>query len=143
GAAVGGTFSLNNLGLSTTSELVIPAGVNALDFVSNSRPLKLGGDILNYGNVYAVSTNAGVTSATIFANSFNNEPGGTISTRLPSALLSSIGARSSRLGLDLVAVNNIKNSGTILSSGALTLATIGGGITNARGASAAGAGDVT
>jgi len=134
GSATGGSFSLNQVISPKVSLLVIPQSVTAFDYFSGSKPISLHGDLVNYGSIYGVSTNAAVTSGSIFAHDITNETGGLITTQLPSSMASSIGNIVSGVSLVLGASNNLTNSGTISSAGHLTLATGSGSITNNAGA---------
>lgn len=115
GAAVGGRVSLGVLGDATS--LTIPSHVSVLGNFSKIESVTLTGDLVNNGNLYAFSTNPAVTAASLTANNITNV--GNISTVLPTQL----GLRNAipSLDLNLIAVNNIVNSGTISSSGALNL----------------------
>ena len=120
--------SLNNI-----SNLTIAPGATALiDFGTQSN-LLFSGNIANSGNIYAFSSNSQVTSANIAAlNIFNNQ-GGVLSSVLPSqsslSALAGFSNLASVLNLNLSAVQQIVNGGTISSSGSLAMAA-GTGITN-------------
>lgn len=115
---------INNQGtLSTLS--VAPGSTFIHDFAQNPT-LNVTGDISNAGNIYAYTSNPAVTTAIINATNISNLQGGLIST-LPIGFqgLSS----SANLSLQLNAINNIVNFGTISSNAGLTLSA-GGSITN-------------
>jgi len=137
GAATGGEFSLNQVG-PHVGLLVVPAGVTGIDNVSSSRTLSVAGDIVNYGSIYALSTNERSTAATIFGKDIVNQSGGVISSVLPSSLLAAVGGAISGLDLNLVASNNLSNAGAISSSGNLSLVALQGAVTNTGSSTAVG-----
>ncbi|MBS1993233.1 MAG: hypothetical protein JSS83_22110 [Cyanobacteria bacterium SZAS LIN-3] len=130
GVASGGAFSLNAVASSKVSELVVPAGVVAIDNIANTKSLTFGGDILNYGSIYGVSNNSHSLVGTIFAKDIINEAGGIISTQSQASVDAAYHGSLSNVSLILSAVNNISNAGLISSGGSLTLSA-GGTITNA------------
>jgi hypothetical protein len=137
GAADGGKFTLNNVINSNVSELVVPTGVTGIDYLSRNNALSLSGDLFNYGSIYGVSANSkstGTTNASISALDITNGKGATISTVLPNSMVSSLTNTATNASLSLNAINTITNSGDISSSGAVTLATAHGAITNNAGA---------
>lgn len=130
GNAVGGTVNLGTsiYGSSAISSLIVPQGVTAIhDFGVNGN-LNLTSNFINQGNFYAVSTNTQVLDAIISAQNITNGFGGLISSALPASL--NISGAISALNLNLMAVNNIVNSGSIISSANLNL-TAGNSIINA------------
>ncbi len=133
GNAVGGSFTIGSRLSQHISNLVIPAGVTAIDNASQSSTLNLTGNLTNAGNLYVLSTNPAVTSATISAANINNLQGALLSTILPTGGLPGFFSALTNLNLSLNAVNNIVNVGRILSAGNLT-ATAGGSITNTTAA---------
>ncbi len=136
GAAVGGTFSLNQVETNKVGELVVPANVTALDNFSRNSSLGITGQLINYGDIYGLSTNSRITSGLISAGDITNEAGGLISTTLPSSIVATVspsGHLDSGVGLSLIAANDISNSGTISSAGALTLTATNGSISNIPG----------
>jgi hypothetical protein len=136
GTADGGKFTLNGALNSNVNELLVPQGVTAIDYFSRNNSLSIGGDLLNYGSIYGVSTNTHITAGSLSAADITNESGGVVSTVLPNTLQSSIPNAVSGVGLTLNALSNITNSGTISSSGGLTLATSHGAINNVPSADA-------
>jgi hypothetical protein len=127
GAAIGGTFTLNSMSI---SNLTIPTGVTAIqDFGLNST-LNLTGNLTNSGNLYAVSSNSSISTATIAANNIFNQQGGLLTSVLPQGGLAGYSNLLTSLNLNLLAINDIVNAGTISSSGALS-AIAGGSIINA------------
>lgn len=126
GAAIGGSFILGSRLANHISGLVIPTGVSV---INRSADLNLAGNLTNAGNIFAVSNNSAITTATISAANILNGQGALLSTILPTTLGLDLSQYSSVLNLSLSAINNIINYGTITSSGNLT-ATAGGSIQN-------------
>ena len=130
GHAIGGSFNLSSgIGASMLSGLVVPTGVTAIhDFglVSN---LNLTGNFNNAGNFYAISSNSAVTAANISALNILNQAGGLLSSVLPAGGLSGYSNLVGALSLNLMAINDIINSGSIMSSANLS-AVAGGSIIN-------------
>lgn len=122
GTATGGTLDFktitsngDNLKLSS---LVIPEQVVAVGNFSASSDVKLKGDVVNYGSIYAISNRDGGSKATITSGNINNQGGGLISSVANSSLGSDL---SSSVDLKLRADDTLSNEGTIESSGDLTL----------------------
>ncbi|HEY9789254.1 MAG TPA: hypothetical protein V6D22_02565, partial [Candidatus Obscuribacterales bacterium] len=137
GTAIGGRFSVSNLTQSIGS-LVIPQGVTGFDNITHQTAgLGLAGDLVNAGTLYAFSRSS--TSPTAFINATNifNNQGGLLSTVVPFASLGMV-AGLSHVNLNLSALNDIMNAGTISSSGSLSLSA-GGQIVNALPSGATGA----
>ncbi|HEY9870405.1 MAG TPA: hypothetical protein V6D08_14670, partial [Candidatus Obscuribacterales bacterium] len=129
GNAVGGHFDVSAELSEAVHNLVIPQGVTAvLDAARGAA--NVAGDLANAGALYAVSSSAQTTAAAISANNIINQPGGIISSALPSAFALGIASAVANLDLNLSATNNIINQGLIQSSGNLSL-TAGGSIVNA------------
>ncbi len=130
GNAVGGNFNIG-AGFSTyVSSLTVPAGVTAIkDFAANS-VLSLVGNLTNGGNLFAISSNPAVTAGTISAANIFNQSNAVISSVLPAAGLPGITSAVTNLNLQVSALNNIINAGTIASSGNLSVI-VGGSIVNA------------
>ena len=130
GHAIGGSFNLSSgIGSGMLSGLVVPTGVTAIhDFglVSN---LNLTGNFNNAGNFYAISSNSAVTAANISALNIFNQAGGLLSSVLPAGGLSGYSNLVGALSLNLTAINDIINSGSIMSSANLS-AIAGGSIIN-------------
>lgn len=137
GNAVGGHFDVSAELSEAVHNLVIPQGVTAVLDVARGAA-NLAGDLTNAGALYAVSSSAQTTAAAISANNIINQPGGIISSALPSAFALAIASAVANLDLNLSATNNIINQGLIQSSGNLSL-TAGGSIVNALPAGASGA----
>ncbi|MBS1998324.1 MAG: hypothetical protein JSS86_18500, partial [Cyanobacteria bacterium SZAS LIN-2] len=133
GAATGGSFSINAVASSRISDLVVPAGVVAFDYAGGSKNQVFTGDILNYGTIYGVGTRGAGNTVSINARDITNESGGLISTKLPTSLISTLGGLFSGVNLSLNAIDDISNSGKIISSGSLSLNTLNGSIFNIAG----------
>lgn len=138
GNATAGSFSIGSTFNQFASGLVIPKGVTAIQNAAQNANLMLFGNLTNAGSFYGVSTNPAITSLIINAQNITNLQGGLISTVLPTGGLPGITGAISNLNLTLNAVNNLVNSGTILSSGTLNLSA-GNSITNALPVGASGA----
>lgn len=130
GAAIGGSFNLS-AGIATggLTGLVIPTGVAAIHDFGMMSNLNLTGNFTNSGTFYAISSNSAVTSANISALNIMNQAGALLSSVLPAGGFTGYGALVSNLSLNLTAINDIVNSGSIISSGNLS-AIAGGAITN-------------
>ncbi len=114
GNAVGGTFTIGP-GLSHhLASLVIPQGVTALD---RSSSLALSGNLSNSGSLFAVSPGSSVS---ISALNIFNLPGGLISSALAGNISGTTG-NTSPITLNLIAAQNLVNSGAISSSGNLNI----------------------
>lgn len=127
GVAVGGSFALVSDLASALSGLVIPRGVTAVNTVSD---LNLGGNLVNHGTLYAVSS---TNESSISANNIYNNRGALISTVVPEELLAQLSSSnySQALSLSLNAVDQIVNAGTITSAANLSLSA--NKVTNASG----------
>lgn len=115
GAAIGGGLHLQYYASNGLGNLVIPEGVRASQNASVLQSLNLTGNLTNSGTFNIFSSNAAVTSATVNAANIYNNAGALISSTLAN--------------LNLNAVNNIVNAGTIMSAGNLSM-TAGGSISN-------------
>lgn len=122
-----GTQVIDSAALANMTSLNVSSGATlAIDIGSQSN-LNFTGDITNAGNIYAFSSNAGVTGANFSAqNIFNN---GILSTVLPSSLMAGLSSAVSALNLNLQAAQQIVNTGTISSAGSLSMLA-GNSITN-------------
>ncbi|MBX9692166.1 MAG: hypothetical protein K2Z81_07270, partial [Cyanobacteria bacterium] len=116
GVAIGGGLHLQYYAQNGLGNLVIPEGVRASQNAAVLQSLNLTGNLTNGGTLNVFTTNPAVNAATINATNIYNNAGGLISSTLAN--------------LNLNAINNIVNAGSILSSGNLSL-TAGGSITNA------------
>lgn len=122
GTALGGkldfeTITSNGDNLKLSS-LVIPEQVLAVGNFSKTSDVKLKGDLVNYGSIYALSNRDGGTKATIATTNLHNQEGGLISS-VPNSSLG--GDLAPSLDLKLRADDTLSNSGKIESSGDLTL----------------------
>lgn len=122
GTATSGSFTLEHTGGAQLSSLVIAPGVNVLRDFGAHGPINVSGDIANYGNFYAYSTNPEVLTASITGQNFLNAQGALITSN-PSALaqFGIMGAVPS-LSLSLVARDTFTNAGIISSAAALSVA---------------------
>ncbi len=100
-----------------------------LDFGQNS-VLNISGNLSNFGTIYAISTNPKVSTATINAANVFNQPGGLITTVIPSSGLAGVSYAVSNLNLTFNTVHNFVNAGVVSSAGNLNV-NAGGTIVNA------------
>ncbi len=114
GVATGGGFHVSYYA-TNLNNLVIPENVRASQNAALLQTLNLTGDLTNHGTFNVFSSDAAVTSATVNAANICNSATATISSALAN--------------LNLNAVNNIVNSGTITSTGSVAM-TAGGTFTN-------------
>ncbi len=121
GAADGGTFLLNGLISPRITGLTIPQNVTAFDYFSSQPLIGLSGDLVNFGSIYGVSVSRRATGGLLLADNIRNEVGGIISTLLPTSIPHAL----PNVSLTLAAKEDIVNSGTISSSGALNLVAAG------------------
>jgi len=118
GRADGGSFSLNSVLAPTrqvqVSGIVVPQNVSAFDYVSGKSNLSLSGDLLNYGSIIDITRGGQQATANISALNIVNESGGLIST---------VGRHGDAgvVDLNLSAMRDFTNMGTISSSGALNI----------------------
>src|SRR5262249_4400000 len=120
GASVGGSFVLTPQLSQNINNLVVPSGVTAIANAALLPTLHLSGDLTNSGNFYAVSTNPQFSTFTIQATNIFNQPGGLLTSVVPKSGLPGFSGLVSNVHLNLNAVQNIVNAGTISSSGNLT-----------------------
>lgn len=113
GVATGGGLHLHYY--SGLNNLVIPTGVSASQNAAVMQSLNLTGNLTNSGTLNIFSSNSAITSSSVNAVNILNNAGALIT--------------SSLANLNLNAVNNIVNAGTIYSAGNLNM-TAGGSITN-------------
>lgn len=135
GNAVSGQFQIVSSMPTSFSQVVVPQGVTGIQTTAN---LNISGNFANYGSFYAVSTNSNQSTAYISANNIFNYQGAILSTMLPSNGLPGITGAISNLSLQLNAINNVVNAGTISSAANLSIFA-GGTITNALPAGVTGA----
>ncbi|HEY9870199.1 MAG TPA: hypothetical protein V6D08_13615, partial [Candidatus Obscuribacterales bacterium] len=119
GNAIGGSIA-SHLVSARAADVVIPKGVTIVHDAAASA-FNIAGNLTNAGTLYALSTNQAVTDATLSAANIFNQPGGVITSILPSGGLSGFQSALASLSLTLSAVHDIVNSGTISSSGNLAL----------------------
>ena len=129
GNAVGGRMSLTSSLAQSLSNLVIPQGVKLFDNFASTGALQLSGNLVDDGKFVALSTSPLVTSAVIDASNIYVQAGGVFT----SVLSAQHAGLNSTLSLDLNALNNVVNNGTISSSGSLSVSAAGS-ITNGAGA---------
>ncbi len=127
GTASGGSFALDQAAASHVNNLLIPQSVSAVNNFANNRSVNLSGDLTNLGSIYGLSTSNRVRSGVIAADDINNS--GNISTDLTGTALQGAG-NVRHVDLTLVAEHNLNNSGSITSSGALTVASAYGSLSN-------------
>ena len=127
GNAVGGTFTIGSNFSHYVNNLVVPQGVTA---VQTAASLNLAGNLTNAGTLFVGSTNPAITTASISALNIINQQGALLSSVLPAGGLPGFSGLTPLLTLNLNAINNIINYGTISSGGNLNMMA-GGTITNA------------
>ncbi|MBY0357257.1 MAG: hypothetical protein K2W82_04580 [Candidatus Obscuribacterales bacterium] len=116
GSAIGGSFIIGSRLAQNLSELVIPTNVTA---INRAADLNLVGNLTNAGTIQAIASNPNISTVNISANNIFNS-----------------GMLNSLLNLNLFAINDIINSGSIISAGTLSM-TAGGSIQNIAGNGAA------
>lgn len=126
GNAEGGSMVITTWLSQHIGNLIIPQGVSVTD-LSNSDTLSIAGNLSGAGNLYVGSANGGITDYAINAGNINLSSTGLISNILPTGGAFSL--PGSILNLSLFSNSDIVNSGSIVSSGNLTL-TANGGIFN-------------
>ncbi|HEY9867837.1 MAG TPA: hypothetical protein V6D08_01405, partial [Candidatus Obscuribacterales bacterium] len=131
-----GTHLIDAASLQAVEHLTVRRGATALIDVGNLANLVLPGDFTNKGTVYFGSSVAGVDTASLTAANIFNKGGAVLSSVLPAGGLAGFNSVVSNLNLDLTAVHDIINAGTIASAGNLTM-TAGGAIVNQATISAA------
>jgi len=108
---------------STLNGLTVKSG--KIEIIDLSNPLAtniiLTGNLTNAGTIYVVSSNPLITHVSISAANVDDLQGALFSTVLPASGLLGFSALVPNLSLSLSAINNIVNSGTISSAGALSL----------------------
>lgn len=129
GRAVSGNFAVHALSQSVLNNLAIPSGVTAIHDFGAANTLNVLGNLTNNGTLFAVSTNAATTIANIAASNIFNNANALLTSVLPANGLAGYQTAISGLNLNLTAINDIINAGTISSAGSLT-ATAGGSVAN-------------
>lgn len=117
------------LNAATVKSLNVQAGSTVILDFTKSGVLNLPGNLVDRGALYVVSSNPSITAVTLNASNINVGVGGILSSSLPLTGIPGVIPASTQLGLVLNALHNITNSGTISSSGTLTLLA-GGSINN-------------
>jgi hypothetical protein len=129
GNAVGGRFTVGPNFSQYVSSLTVPAGVTAIDHLTTSSTLSLQGNLINAGTFFVVSSNPSLRTANIGAYNISNLAGALISSVLPETGLPGFKSAVTNLSLNLSAVNDFTNAGTIKSSGSLNISA-GGSLAN-------------
>ena len=122
GNAISGQFSLNSTLGQSLSNLVIPSSVQMMTNAAILPNLSLTGNLTGAGSLVFFSSDAAITQANILANNISILTGGSLTSIAYNGGLG--------LSLNLSAINNIINQGTIASAGNLTM-TAGNSIVNA------------
>ena len=129
GNAIGGSFQIPTSMSQSLNNLVIPQGVTALQDFGAASTLSLLGNFTNSGSFYGYSSNANVTAANISVNNLFNNANAILSTIMPQGGIAGINSAVANLSLNISALNNIVNAGTISSAGNLNM-TAGASIIN-------------
>lgn len=137
GSASGGSMVITPWLSQHLGNLVIPTNVSVTDLSSNGT-LNITGSLSGAGNLYIGSANGGISDFAINAANINLGAGGVISNILPSDSSYSTG---SIFNLSLYSLGDIFNSGSILSSGNLSLSALGSILSSTSGILQAG-GDI-
>ena len=119
GNAIGGTLSLRN-DVASNSNLVIPHGVSALVNLTGGDDWSISGDLTNSGRVFAYGVGTVHGAGTLSAFDIYNNPGALISSMMPKGSFGIQGI-APIFDFGLSALGDIINSGTISSSGSLSL----------------------
>lgn len=120
--AVTPTHVIDAATYSGTGDVHVEAGQNVvIDFSNAPGGLFLSGNLINNGNLYAISTLTTQNSASFFATNIVNNAGALFTTILPSGGISGFGSAISNLSLNLTATNNVSNYGSITSSANLNI----------------------
>ena len=139
GRGIDGSFTLNSIDDAgrniKASSLVVSAGVDAIGNFGRNADFKITRELVNYGNIVALSNNANANKANIGARDITNHADATITTMAPSAVASANGAIDGPIDLKLSAERDLDNFGAITGSGSVTLAA-GHSITNSGSVSA-------
>ena len=126
GSASGGTVVIGQHLSQLVSNLVIPQGVTVID-LTRSGTLNLSGNITDSGTLDIASRNSSLSVLSVNANNINVQKGGILSDTLVPPSGNTNTPINASLNLD--AVNDINNAGTI--SGASSVGLVAGGtITN-------------
>jgi hypothetical protein len=123
GRAVGGTFSLANLGKTPLDNLVVPSGVTAIG-QAGRQSLKIDGLLSAEGALVGLLA-GGKNRFNIRAGDVNVGVGGTITTIVPHSLASLVKDISKPVDLNIFSQKDILNAGALTASGVLSLAALG------------------
>lgn len=137
GRGVDGSFnlgSIDNAGRSIkASSLTISEGVEAIGNFGRNSDFKVTRELINYGDMYALTSNTANNKANIGARDVTNA--GTITTQAPEAVASANGAVDAPIDLRVSADRDLNNLGSISSNGTVTLSA-GGTLANSGSVSA-------
>lgn len=111
------------------SSLSVGQGQTVVVDFGNQSTINLTGTIVNSGQLFAVSSNPLINTATFSALNITNQQGAIFSSVLPAGGFAGITSAVSQLNLVLTAIQNVVNAGTITSSGNLSISA-GGSIIN-------------
>lgn len=123
GCAIGGTFSLANLGKTPLGNLVVPSGVTAIG-QAGRQALKIDGLLSADGALVGLLA-GGKNRFNIRAGDVSVGVGGTITTIAPANLASLVKEISKPVDLNIFSQKDILNAGAITASGVLSLAALG------------------
>lgn len=137
GNAVGGRFLIGPNFSQYVSSLVVPPGVTAVNLLTSSSTFNLKGNLINAGNLFVASSNPAFSAANISATNINNLQGALLSSVLPAAGIPGVTSAVPHLSLNLSAINDFINAGTIKSAGNLSISA-GGSIVNSLPSGATG-----
>ncbi|MBX3153897.1 hypothetical protein KF728_27330 [Candidatus Obscuribacterales bacterium] len=137
GRGVDGSFnlgSIDNAGRNIkASSLTISEGVEAIGNFGRNSDFKVTRELVNYGSMYALTSNAANNKANIGARDVTNS--GSITTQAPDAVASANGAVDAPIDLRVSADRDLNNLGSISSNGTVTLSA-GGTLANSGSVSA-------
>lgn len=139
GRGVDGSFtlaSIDDAGRNINARsLTVSEGVDAVGNFGRNGDFTVGRELINYGNIYALSNNAANTKANIGARDVTNAASGTITSVTPDLVAAANGAIDAPIDLRVQAARDLSNLGSISSSGSVTLAA-GKTLTNSGSVSA-------
>ncbi len=137
GRGVDGSFnlgSIDNAGRNIkASSLTISEGVEAIGNFGRNSDFKVTRELVNYGSMYALTSNAANNKANIGARDVTNA--GSITTQAPDAVASANDAVDVPIDLRVSADRDLNNVGSISSNGTVTLSA-GGTLANSGSVSA-------
>lgn len=106
----------------STGDLQIDNGQNVVvDFTNAPNGLQITGNLINQGNLYAISTSSQQNTANFFAQNIVNAQSALFTTVLPTAGIAGFSNAIPNLNLSLTATNNIVNQSVLTSAGDLNL----------------------